>query len=244
MGEAPPTIRHPPPPAGISYRGGPLLTSVNVETIFWGNGWLGAQSALVQQINQFFQFVLTSALMDQLAEYNVAGYTIGHGALGGTKTITSPAPGAVVSDAEIEQLVMQHLAESTKAPRHPPPPPPVNNTLYFAYVHPGVSVTMGGDTSCINFCGYHNDSSGTTFYAVVPFPGCPGCASSMPVFDAITMFSSHELCEAITDPIPGEGWYSDVQNQNEIGDLCNQQPKLIGQYTVQKIWSNRSGACL
>src|SRR5207302_9519594 len=30
--------------------------------------------------------------------------------------------------------------------------------------------------------------------------------------------TSHELCEAITDPVPGEGWYDDTNG--EIGDIC------------------------
>jgi hypothetical protein len=25
--------------------------------------------------------------------------------------------------------------------------------------------------------------------------------------EALTTTSSHELCEAITDPVPGQGWY-------------------------------------
>lgn len=51
-------------------------------------------------------------------------------------------------------------------------------------------------------------------------------------FDALTVTASHELCEVITDPIPGQGWYD---NQNgEIGDIYAWQTKKIGQYTVQK----------
>jgi hypothetical protein len=30
--------------------------------------------------------------------------------------------------------------------------------------------------------------------------------------------SSHELCEAITDAVPGTGWYEDTNG--EIGDIC------------------------
>ncbi len=55
----------------LTYRGGPLLTAVEVFTVFWGAEWQQApQSALVTNLNLFFDFILTSALMDQLGEYS------------------------------------------------------------------------------------------------------------------------------------------------------------------------------
>ena len=54
--------------------------------------------------------------------------------------------------------------------------------------------------------------------------------------------SSHELCEAITDPIPGQGWYDDANG--EIGDICAWKTKKIGQYTVQLEWSNKANKCV
>ena len=70
----------PPVAPQLTYRNGPLLTAVEVFTIFWGPAWQqGANAALVTHVNQFFDFILTSPLIDQLAEYSVAGKTIGHG---------------------------------------------------------------------------------------------------------------------------------------------------------------------
>jgi hypothetical protein len=60
-------------------------------------------------------------------------------------------------------------------------------------------------------------------------------------FDALTSASSHELAEAITDAIPGQGWYDD-QN-GEIGDICAWQTKQLDNYTVQQLWSNQAGQC-
>jgi len=57
----------------------------------------------------------------------------------------------------------------------------------------------------------------------------------------MTSTSSHELCEAITDPIPGEGWYDDANG--EIGDICAWQTRLVGEYTVQLEWSNKNNQC-
>ena len=76
----------------------------------------------------------------------------------------------------------------------------------------------------------------------MPYPDCSGCVGSLSAIDALTSTSSHELCEAITDPVPGQGWYDD-QN-GEIGDICAWQTKKLGAYTVQLEWSNNAGACI
>ena len=121
-------------------------------------------------------------------------------------------------------------------------PKPTANTLYFIYLPPGVRVVIGGSSSCQAFCGYHNGIGSGTFYAVMPYPGCTGCTGGLPPFDALTSTSSHELCEAMTDPMPGQGWYDDANG--EIGDICAWQTKKSGAYTVQSEWSNKASVCL
>jgi len=79
-------------------------------------------------------------------------------------------------------------------------------------------------------------------FGIMPYPGCPGCIGSLAAFDALTSTSSHELCEAITDAIPGQGWYDD--NNGEIGDICAWQTKKVGDYTVQLEWSNNNKKCM
>ena len=73
-------------------------------------------------------------------------------------------------------------------------------------------------------------------------PGCSGCTGGLALFDALTSTSSHELCEAITDPIPGQGWYDDVNG--EIGDICAWTTRKLGPYTVQLEWSNQRKQCV
>jgi hypothetical protein len=121
-------------------------------------------------------------------------------------------------------------------------PQPSQNTLYFVYLPPNVKVVQGGSSSCQAFCGYHSDISSQIFYAVMPYPGCAGCTGTLTTFDALTSTSSHELCEAITDPIPGQGWYDD--NNGEIGDICAWKTKVLDGYTVQLEWSNQANQCM
>ena len=227
----------PAPAAELTYRKGPLLPAVEVFTMFWGSAWKQApQSALIGRLNGFFDFILTSALVDQLAGYNVPKYTITHGRRTGSATITTPAPGASVTDAVIQAMLRQRIAKGKPVPK------PTANTLYFIYVQPGVRVVLGGSASCQAFCGYHSAIGSTIFYAVMPYPGCNGCTGGLSAFDALTSTSSHELCEAITDPIPGRGWYDDANG--EIGDICAWQTKTTGNYTVQLEWSNQANRCM
>lgn len=221
--------------AQLVYNNGPLIANAEVFTIFWGSGWQDpSQSGLIDQINGFFDYILSSSLIDQLGEYSVPGYQIGYGQRTGTLALTNPDVSGTLDDSAIQQMLQDQISSSAI-------PQPDANTLYFVYLLSGVTVTQGGSASCQQFCGYHDNTPGNIFYAVMPYPDCSGCQGSLALFDAITSTSSHELCEAITDPIPGEGWYDNANG--EIGDICAWQTKTVGQYTVQLEWSNASGSC-
>jgi hypothetical protein len=219
----------------LTYRKGPLLTAVQVFTVFWGSAWEQApNSDLLAQINQFFDYILTSQLIDQLGEYSVPGQAIGHGSRIGTTVLTSPAPGSSVQDSAIQQLLQREIDTGTLPTTNP-------NTLYFVFLPEGVQVVQSNSVSCQDFCGYHDSFGQGVYYAVMPYPGCSGCTGGVAVLDALTSTTSHELCEAITDPVPGQGWYDD--NNGEIGDICAWKTRPLRNYTIQLEWSNQSGSC-
>ncbi len=220
----------------LSYRNGPLLTNAEVYCIYWGSAWQSAANAkLSQQMDSFFDFILTSPLLDQLGEYSVPGKTIGHGSRTGSRTVTSSEPGASIEDSAIQDFVRGNLASGNF-------PASDANSLYFVFLPPGTQVTQQGAASCQDFCGYHDVTTEGVFYAVMPYAGCTGCLGGLSAVDALTSTSSHELCEAITDPMPGQGWYDDANG--EIGDICAWRTKKIGDFTVQLEWSNAAGACV
>jgi hypothetical protein len=220
----------------LTYRNGPLLTAVQVFTVFWGSAWQQApNSGLLQQINQFFDYIFTSQLIDQLGEYSVPGQAIGHGSRIGTIVLTSPVLGKSVQDSAIQQLLQQQIDAGTLPATNP-------NTLYFVFLPQGVQVAQGNIASCQSFCGYHDSFGSNVYYAVMPYPGCAGCTGGLAVSDALTTTTSHELCEAITDPVPGQGWYDD--SNGEIGDICAWKTRTLGTYTIQLEWSNKAGSCI
>jgi hypothetical protein len=220
----------------LTYRGGPLLTNVQVFAIFWGAAWQDPENAaLAQHMNNFFDFILTSKLIDQLSEYSVRGQSIGHGARTGSLVFVDSEPGPSLADSEIQTMLRNAIAADTF---------PANsaNALYYVFLPPGTKVQQGGSKSCQAFCGYHDATPHNIFYAVMPYPGCTGCEGGLAVPDALTSTSSHELCEAITDPAPGTGWYDDANG--EIGDICAWKTKTLGGYVVQLEWSNAADACV
>ncbi len=57
----------PAAPARLTYRNGPLLTAIEVFTVFWGAAWQqGNPKSMVSKINQFFDYILTSARIGAL----------------------------------------------------------------------------------------------------------------------------------------------------------------------------------
>ena len=221
----------------LIYNGGALIQNVKVHTIFWGMNWKSdaGMSKLKDKVSQFFTDILISPLMDQLSEYNAGNWKIGHGSLAGTQVITNGAPTGSIQDSEIQSMLKTWINAGAV-------PPWDADTLYFIYMDKGVQVIMGGAGSCSSFCGYHDAIGDQEYYAVMPFPSCAGCLADLSIIDALTGTSSHELCEAITDPVPPSGWYDN--NNGEIGDICAWKFKSVSGHNVQLEWSNRAGNCI
>jgi hypothetical protein len=227
----------------LTYNNGPLLANVEVFTVFWGGAWQSqpALASLSNNIDDFFKFILSSPLIDQLSEYSIPGHAIGNGKWVGSKTLATE-PGVLIDDSAIQTALQDWLANDPSFPK------PNANSLYFIYFPPGTTITLAGDSSCQTFGGYHDNIVGKDiFYAVEPF--CMAGSGSLSQLDFFTLTSSHELCEAITDAVPGKGWYwfKDQQHQGEIGDICETAPNAeerIGIYVVQREWSNHLNRCV
>jgi len=227
----------PPPNAQLTYNGGVLLPNVQVFTVYWGEAYqTGALTDLPAKLDQFFDTILQSTLMDQMTEYNTGPYNFGKGTRTGS-IIINEALAVNINDSDIQAKLQTWISSNAAFPQ------PTGNTLYFIYIESGIVVTLDGSLSCGSFCGYHNNIGQNVFYAVMPYPDCAGCLGESNAFDALTGTSTHELCESITDPIPGQGWY-DNGNNMEIGDICAWNFKQLDGYNVQLEWSNNANQCI
>jgi hypothetical protein len=132
----------------LTYRGGPLLTSVEVFLVCWGPGWSTSPlKETATRLDQFLDTVLVGNVTDRLAEYSVPGLQIGHGRRVGRAVVATTDPDAVVTDAALQQMLRDQLRTN------PAFPAPTTNTLYLVYLPPGTAVVMGGSRSCQGFCG-------------------------------------------------------------------------------------------
>lgn len=235
-------------PAGVpgpllTYQGGPVLESVEVVPIYWGSAWGNADhAALAARLDAFFDFIVTSPVMDLLSEYAIPAMPIRRGKRLTSVRLTNSEPGTAtaggqqVTDDQIQQGLQAWIAKGTV-------PAVTPNTLYFIYLPPNVTCEGPyGFTSCSEICGYHEHIGGTIFYAVVPYVNCDGCVYPGDFLDTLTEISTHELCEAVTDPGASAWW--DTNTSNEIGDVCNQQTARLGGYLIQTEWSNNQNACV
>lgn len=241
---------------GAVYHGGPLLRKVRPVAIYWGDAWTTDTTHVGYRnyIDEFLQFVVTSPLIDQLNEYDVDGFNIGHGHFEGSHIIPSSFGNYsnLVQDRDVQD-VLDTLQNSNKIPPNNP------NRLYLVFVPSDVQVHLVYQqygytvdiTSCEEFCAYHLMTISGMAYGVIPVPMCVGCHGFAPsIEDAITIMVSHELCEAITNPAgtvlsaTGTGWYFEDGNASEIGDPCQPQSKQLGPWLVQKIWSNQAQGCI
>jgi len=118
------------------------------------------------------------------------------------------------------------------------------NTIYGVYFPSSMKITTQGGTSCSAFCGYHGHfayNGKDIKYAVFPYTNCRAC--SLPgkaVADVLTIVTSHEIREAVTDP-DLNAWYDSAGY--EADDKCAwhnlyQTAAASGHFWVQPEYSN------
>lgn len=265
-----------PPPIGahLDYYGGPVISNVNVVTVFWTNK---VDAGVQTTMPEFYSAITSSTFYDLVSEYatNVTpvgggsgtNQSLGRGTTGGTFTIT-PSKCKTSSPCTIDDTAIQTelLAQITGGFL---PAPTLDkdgnvNTLYMIYFPLNVTITLQGSQSCVIFCAYHGTTTGQfnskniaygVFPDMGPSSGCfGGCGSNPDYIKDTTSVSSHELIEAATDVevglanvlAPPLAWYDSING--EIGDICNAQQATVtaggASWVIQKQWSNALGACV
>jgi len=119
---------------------------------------------------------------------------------------------------------------------------PSANTLFGVYFPHGMRITLQGGASCSSFCGYHSHftyNGVLVKYAVFPYTDCAACSvSGKSVADILTIVTSHEIREAVTDSL-GTAWYDAAGY--EADDKCawhNLYRTTNGGFWVQPEYSN------
>ena len=226
------------PLPGVNYHGGALLQNVEAQAFYLGSDWLQNPSLYQQtaSLESFVSYVVNSPYMDMLTQ---AGYSVGRGtASQGVIVGYSLNKWAGINDSEIRSDLQANIRSGVLAA-------PDANRLYIVYVEPGVVIHLGNDSSDRDFSGYHgafagSDASGRSVdirYAVIAYPGSTNPVPTQYAFDILTVVTSHELVEAVTDPdvnYKALGWYDDLNNA-EIADLTEAWTTTLNGYVVQDV---------
>ncbi|HUM03277.1 MAG TPA: hypothetical protein VL084_13385 [Thermoanaerobaculia bacterium] len=158
------------------------------------------------------------------------------GALYDTKGVPS-----TISDSQIQSYLAGLFSSGRITPNAA--------TVYGVYLPPGTTSTMGGSKSCTSYCGYHGHFTYGSLqikYAVFPYLTCSGCSlSGKTVLDMLTVVTSHEIREAVTDPGDNnkDAWYD--RRGYEADDKCAwHHLYTVGGYWVQPEYSNANKGCV
>ena len=231
----------------VTYHGGPVLQQVQAQALYLGSDW-ATNSTYNQQtgyLDGFVKTIVNSPFMDALGG---AGYGVGRGSA--SQGVIDPVvfnKSYYLTDGAIQSYVQQGISGGwLKAPN--------SNSLYVVYVEDNVAVKTSEGTSISNFYGYHtaflgSGASGSPLdihYAVIAYPGGINVPNPfLSTTDSMTVTTSHELAEAVTDPDIGtndptlisEGrtisWYDNTLD--EVGDITNMQTVYLDGYAAQRI---------
>jgi hypothetical protein len=206
---------------GINYHGGPVLHTINVYYIWYGN-WAGLDPTGHNILTDFARndggspyFAINTTYGDTLGDVpNVVTFS-GETTVAGTNT--------ALSDSDIANIVAAGLGQFGGIPD--------TNGVYFVLTAPGITETSGFLTQ---YCGWHTNgtfTNGTTnwdikyaFVGNAAGPNLGNCAwqtanspNGDPGADAMVSVVAHELEETATDP-DLNAWYDGAGAEN--ADKC------------------------
>jgi hypothetical protein len=211
-----------PPPFQFQNLGGPTLQHPSLITVTWSG------DTMTDFVRAFDAWIATSNYLGgALAEYG-----IGAGAHAGSFAFATAAP-AQIDFVDIGKALKDAIDAGALAA-------PTPDRVYVVYTPAGTTVTQLGAPSCRAFAGTHGSypaAAATIVYAVVP--RCHGAYETDQ--NLITLAASHEIAEAVTDPIASDhAWFGADQNLGsggEIADACPASFASVNGYKIQRLYS-------
>jgi len=227
----------------VTYQGGGVLPNVEAQAVYLGSDWYNNKTYYQQTgyLEGSLKSLVSGSYMDML---NQAGYGVGRGSASqGIVDLMNINKSYYLTDSTIRSELEADIHSGALQT-------PDANRLYVVYVEPNVAIMNdhgGNATSITNFLGYHGAFAGTDryghgvdiHYVVVAYPGgsVGNASSSLSPLNGMTVVTSHEVAESVTDPNVNYkqlGWY-DSQLNGEVGDLAAGQYVTLNGYTVQRI---------
>jgi hypothetical protein len=235
----------------LLYHGGAIVANAGFYAIYWNSNValstatsLG-YSAIRDQIAAFVTNFPDNANWDNSATDDYAiiqQYTGSNGSPANTFALNGAFVDSQLTRSNIKDSAIRNYLTSLFNNKGLPASA---NNIYGVYFPSGMRVMLAGGASCSSFCGYHSHFSYNGIqikYAVFPYPDCSGCSlSGKSVADMLTILSSHEIREAVTDPGDNNvnAWYDAAGDEGD--DKCawhNLYQMTNGGFWVQPEYSN------
>jgi hypothetical protein len=216
----------------MGYYGGPVLASVHQVNVYWANDsgsiW-GSPATFEADLNLSAMIKLLDRYTFSLASNNhwpVASYYW---------YFPGGGPGHLIYDNQVQAEVQALAAADVSAGRQTATS---FSTIYHVFLPPGTDECFNpASNGCYNpdgfapgpfaFCAYHGytqlPSGEYVAYDVQPYAEVSGCMQSGQNVEAQDQANvlGHETAEAISDVVPGSGWYAEwPTGGGEIGDEC------------------------
>ena len=214
---------------GFHNRAGSQIAVPQVTNVYLGHFW-GDRNF----VEGFSHALIENGYLDPLQQLN---YGTGPGSYRGAIDGPTIPAGTTFADQDAQSTVRALLDQGTLQADA--------NSLFMLILPDGVTSVMSQDESCSQFCGYHdafNYNGLDVAYAVLPSTLCQPCGGLIGDFTAVY---SHEVAEAVTDKVPGQGWVADDGSEN--GDLEAWilfgwgPPTDPSRYTLQGYYTNERG---
>jgi hypothetical protein len=215
--------------SGFHNIAGSQIAEPEVTNVYLGGFW--GDRALVEQ---FSKAILENGYLTPLKDLK---YGTGPGKYLGSVEGPALTSSSVFSQQDAENTVKTLLKNGTIHANA--------NSLFVLILPKDVTATLTGEKSCASFCGYHDALAQDGLeiaYALLPSSLCSGCGGKIGDFTAVY---AHELAEACTDKVPGQGWVAADGSEN--GDLEAWilfdwgPPSDPHRYTVQGYYTNERG---
>ncbi len=237
---------------GISYHGGPVMTSAKDVYYIWYGNW-GTNTA-PSILTDFGNSLGGSPYFNiNTTYYNGSNVHVANAVSLLGQATTSAYLGTSLSDAQIQQVVADQIAGGAV--------PSDTNAVYFVLTSADVTASSG---FCTSYCGWHTHATiggADIKYSFVGNPDrCPSACEAQTTSpngnagaDGMASIVAHELEEATTDP-DLNAWYD--RRGAENGDKCawtfgtestasngSKYNVTLGarQFLIQQNWVNAGG---
>jgi hypothetical protein len=236
----------PDPICNLTNHGGPTVASPVVHPIRWDSTVSSTFTSVTSLFSVLFGDPTMAGYLQILQQYTGAPQAPG-GMMAAEVTLTLNNTATTLSPQDIQhELGLQFQANNLL------PPTGSATDIYVVYLpdadtatHPAIHGT-GTLSSCGDFTGYHGSFSFNQVDA--EFIVLPGCGSTGDREET----ASHELIEAMTDPLIGFvggsnniGWYDEQPDpcNGEVADLCQGNDYDLNGFTVASAWSDATASC-